>query len=168
MTSHSYFIFPFNSYEIQWTSLIVTTSGPSLSGYNNRWILYPLYFCNTVDSAYNIHRCKGQPVTVATKLMSQNPHYNSNTAGYKSHRLLWPLKAGPEVATISGVHCKVELELDLSGHYNRLALTSVDIISGVSSIFELFPTRTKRTRITGWHELAPQVERKSQEGNEGH
>ena len=28
----------------------------------------------TVDSAYNIHGYKGQPVIVATKIMSQNPH----------------------------------------------------------------------------------------------
>ena len=32
------------------------------------------YFCNTVDSAHNIHGYKGQPVIVATKIMSQNPH----------------------------------------------------------------------------------------------
>ena len=29
---------------------------------------------NTVDSAYNIHGYKGQPVIVATKIMPQNPH----------------------------------------------------------------------------------------------
>ena len=29
---------------------------------------------NTVDSAYNIHGYKGQPVIVATKIMSHNPH----------------------------------------------------------------------------------------------
>ena len=27
------------------------------------------------------------------------------TAGYKSHWILWPLKAGPDAATISGVDC---------------------------------------------------------------
>ena len=29
---------------------------------------------HTVDSAYNIHGYKSQPVIVATKIMSQNPH----------------------------------------------------------------------------------------------
>ena len=29
---------------IQWTPLIVATSGPALSGHNNRWLLYPAVF----------------------------------------------------------------------------------------------------------------------------
>ena len=29
---------------------------------------------NTVDSAYNIHDYKGQPVIVVTKIMSQKPN----------------------------------------------------------------------------------------------
>ena len=52
--------------------------------------------CTSVDSAYNIHGRKGQEHWLR---LSQYRRV------YKSHRLLWPLMAGPEVATIRGVYC---------------------------------------------------------------
>ena len=50
------YLYPFHLNKIRWC-------GKSL----------PMYV-HTVDSAYNIHGYKGQPVIVATKIMSQNPH----------------------------------------------------------------------------------------------
>ena len=37
-------------------------------------VMMGLFFKTTVDSAYNIHGYKGQPVIMATNIMSQNPH----------------------------------------------------------------------------------------------
>ena len=60
-----------------------------------------------------------------------------------SQRLLWPLKAGPEVATISGVHCTMFLyetveisRADLSSHLQREKETKTELEEGRLALAE--------------------------------
>ena len=67
-----------------------------LNPYNNQ---------NTIDTTHNSLGYKGQSVIVATYIKPQSSFYYKSASGYKIHRLLRPLEAGPQAAAISRVHC---------------------------------------------------------------
>ena len=59
---------------------------------------------------------------MVTSINPQSSLYYKNTTGFMHHRLLWLFDSGPEVATISGVHCSLSVKF---GSFFNFDLISV-------------------------------------------